>query len=135
MPIRKEPQPNAVPSESPLESEPLAQVYAQQVKKKQPRKNQKVLGVLLSLVVITLLSLVILKIAGIKIAKPRTGEQTEPTPTATNETITGPVNQYATHSATRQIEEAIQNSEEAFRNIRFREDAYLPPTVDLNVSL
>ena len=135
MPINKEPQPKSIPTDSPIESEPLAKIYAQQATRKPAGKIGKIVGLLLSIVISIILLLVILKMLGINLSPINPPAQEAPTPTISDGVIIGPVSQYATHSATRQIEESIKESEEAFRNIRFREDAYLPPSIDLNVTL
>lgn len=136
MPIKTEPQPSAIPTDSPLKSEPLAKVYAQQQgKKPSPKLIKKVLGVLATLLIIGLLAVVIWQLMRVLNGPGPVIPTPEPTPTDNSTIITGPVTRYATYSATHQIEEMIKESEEAFKNIRFREDAYLPPRIDLEVSL
>lgn len=136
MPIKKEPQPKALPTDSPLESEPLAKVFAEQENKKPSRElAKKAVSLAATLLLICLLALIIFQLVR-TISAPKPPPTTpEPTPEDGSTVIIGPVTQYATHSATRNIEKMIEESEEAFKNIRFREDAYLPPQIDLEVKL
>ncbi|MCJ7827667.1 hypothetical protein MUP65_00780 [Patescibacteria group bacterium] len=98
----------------------------------------KVIKISLSLIVIILLGLVIAKLTLFPDLGQSETDLTEPDPEPNGnglQLIVGPVSQYATHSAVIKIEQLLNESEQAFKEVKLREDSYLLPRIDLNVDL